>query len=248
MPRGGRLALSTANATLDGPRAQNPLEAPGGRYVRLTVSDTGVGMDQEIIKHAFEPFFTTKDRGKGTGLGLATVYGIVTQNGGYIEIDSKPGQGTSFEIFLPQAEGQGEVEEQDPELAPLPRGTETILLVEDEQMVRELARRVLSRQGYTVLEASHPGEALLIAEQHPDPIHLLLTDVVMPGIDGAELAGRLTQSRPAMRVLYTSGYTDNAIVHRTAEDQGPTFLQKPFTSTALACQVREVLDTQSIAG
>jgi len=242
MPQGGKLTIETKNAYLDEEYAQQHVEVQPGPYVMLAMSDTGVGMDEEIKSHLFEPFFTTKEVGKGTGLGLATVYGIIKQSGGHIWVYSEPGQGTTFKIYLPMIEGVVE-----PAGLPLPpdetlHGAETILLVEDDSLVRELASRVLIRHGYLVLEAYDGEKALRICQEYQKPIHLLVTDVVMPGgMSGRQLAENMTTMHPETRVLYMSGYTDNAIVHHGMLKPGITFLQKPFTPEALARKVREVL-------
>jgi two-component system, cell cycle sensor histidine kinase and response regulator CckA len=241
MPLGGRLTLETANIELDEASARLHPGARPGAYVMLAVSDNGIGMDAETQARLFEPFFTTKGPGKGTGLGLATVYGIVKQSGGSIWVYSEVGRGTTFKIYLPRV--QGRAEDAEPicaKVAPT-RSSETVLLVEDEEAVRHLAREVLQSQGYTVLEARHPGEALRFGAEHLGPIHLLVTDVVMPQMGGREVASRLAPRRPEMRVLYMSGYTDEAIVHQGVLDAGTAFLQKPFSVTGLAQKVREVL-------
>jgi CheY-like chemotaxis protein len=242
MPRGGELTISTKNVVLDEAYVQAHPEVGPGPYVELTVSDTGVGMSDEVKARIFEPFFTTKQEGKGTGLGLATVQGIVKQGGGHIKVESELGAGTTFRIYLPQIEEQAEPPASTSRAAALPRGTETILLAEDDDTVRRLARRVLEGQGYTVLAASHPDEALSLCAQHSQPIDLLVTDVVMPGMGGRDLAASLAASRPGLRVLYVSGYMDDAIAHHGVLDPGIAFLPKPFTATTLAHRVRKVLD------
>ena len=243
MPQGGRLTLKTSNVTLDQAYARQHRGARPGPHVLLAVSDTGVGMDAETQSHIFEPFFTTKDAGKGTGLGLSTVYGIVKQSGGTIWVESAPGRGTTFEIYLPLVEKVAAGGELHPALpAPPPGGTETILVVEDEMSVRRLAAEFLGSNGHTVLEAQDGGEALQVCEEHRGPIHLLITDVVMPGMSGRELAVRLAGRRPEMKVIYMSGYTDDAIVQHGVLEEGIPFLQKPFSLDALARIVREGLE------
>jgi two-component system, cell cycle sensor histidine kinase and response regulator CckA len=241
MPEGGRLTIETANAELDSAYANTHQVVNPGSYVMLAVSDTGCGMDKETQDRIFEPFFTTKELGKGTGLGLATVYGIVKQSGGYIWVYSEQGQGTTFKIYLPCVEGN--IEQTTPASVPdaTLRGTETILLVEDEEMVRALAEAILERYGYTVLAARNVQDALRFAQEAPAAIHLLLTDTVMPGMNGPELAERVLSIRQNAKVLYMSGYTDKAFNSTTARKAGTAFLQKPFTPQTLAHKVREVL-------
>ncbi len=241
MPSGGRLTIETAPVELDEAYARMHPGATPGPYVMLAVSDTGCGMDAETQARVFEPFFTTKEKGKGTGLGLSTVYGIVKQSGGYITVYSEVGCGTTFKIYLPRITGEAPRAAK-PAAAPPPTGSETILLVEDEEAVRAFTRSVLESQGYTVLEARDGAEALRLAQDHPGEIHLLVTDVVMPGLSGRALAERLAPARPTMNVLYLSGYTDNAIVHHGVLDDDIAFLQKPFTRDALARKVRAILD------
>jgi nitrogen-specific signal transduction histidine kinase/CheY-like chemotaxis protein len=247
MPHGGQLALATDNYKLTKNDIERPVDAKPGEYVVLTVSDTGIGMDKEVRAHLFEPFFTTKEVGKGTGLGLATVHGIVAQSGGGIEVDSELGQGTTFRIYLPRVIQTARPETQQPGTKALPRGQETILVVEDEEFVRDLTTRILEQQGYTVLTASHPEEAIKHSQEHKNTIHLLVTDVVMPEMGGRELATRLAFARPEMKILYVSGYTDDAIMRHGILDRDLAFLQKPFTLATLSSKVREVLDTRFTA-
>jgi PAS domain S-box-containing protein len=244
MPEGGKLTIETANVELDEAYVRCHSFVPVGRYVMLAVSDTGVGMDAETQSHIFEPFFTTKETGKGTGLGLPTVYGIIQQSGGYIWVYSEPGQGTTFKIYLPRVEEAVEAPGLSEAHATAPGGSETVLLVEDAEPLRRIARELLEASGYAVLEARDGAEAIQIGEQHQEPIHLLVTDVVMPGMSGRELGERLAALRPEMKVLYVSGYTDDAIVRHRVLGSGLAFLQKPFTRDTLARKVREVLDTK----
>jgi PAS domain S-box-containing protein len=239
MPTGGQLTIETANVEHD-PDYARAQEASPVRCVMLAVSDTGIGMDEATKARIFEPFFTTKEPGKGTGLGLATVYGIVQQSGGFIWVYSEPGRGTTFKIYLPEVDAPADVE--GVAATELPRGTETVLLVEDAAAVRAVARQVLERQGYTVLEAPHGDAALALAAAHDGPIHLLLTDVVMPGLSGRQVADQLKLLRPETRVLYASGYTDDAVVRHGVLEAGIAYLQKPFTTGSLARKVRETLD------
>lgn len=242
MPEGGKLIIETSNAELDAGYASQHVGTKPGSYVVISVSDAGHGMDAETQAHIFEPFFTTREQGKGTGLGLATVYGIVKQSGGNIWVYSEPGHGTTFKIYLPL------LRRREDEAGPLPsppapgRGIETVLLVEDEERVRELVKEVLSKQGYTVLTAGNGEEGLAISQREPRRIDLLLTDVVMPRMSGRELAENLARARPPLKVLYMSGYTDNAILQKGMLDPEMKFIQKPFTPEALARKVREVLD------
>jgi PAS domain S-box-containing protein len=242
MPQGGKLTIETANVELDQVYARRHVPAPPGSYVLLTVSDTGCGMDAETQARVFEPFFTTKEVGKGTGLGLSMAYGIVKQSGGYIWVYSEPGLGSTFKIYLPRVEEAAETAASSAPRAAPSGGSETILLVEDDEGVRTFARQILERAGYTLLEARDGNEALVIGERHAGPIALMLTDVVMPGKRGREVAQCLAAIRPDTRVLYMSGYTDNAIGNHGILDPGTAFLSKPFTADALMHKVREVLD------
>ncbi len=241
MPRGGKLTIETANAELDETYTLDHVGVRPGPCVMIAVSDTGSGMDRETLAHIFEPFFTTKEVGKGTGLGLATVYGIVKQSGGHVWVYSEAGRGTTFKIYLPRVaepvEGLG------PATVPVTlQGTETVLVVENETPVRELARRMLEAKGYAVLTAATPADALALVERHTEAIHLAVTDVILPGMDGPELARRLEKARPGLRVLFVSGYANEAIVHQGVLDPSVAYLPKPFTAEALARKVREVLD------
>src|SRR3989440_1510643 len=242
MPQGGKLTLETCNIDLDSSYTLEHSLVKPGPYVQLTVSDSGIGMDEETQAHAFEPFFTTKPRGQGTGLGLAMVYGTVKQSGGFIWVYSEPGRGATFKIYLPRVDAPVESAAPPAPVERPPRGSETVLLAEDEPAVRAIARQALERQGYTVLAAPSGADALALAAQHGATIHLLLTDVVMPGMSGRDLADRLTAQRPGIRVLYISGYTDNAIVRHGMLEPGLAYLQKPFRPDALVRKVREVLD------
>ncbi|GAB4402016.1 MAG: hypothetical protein Kow00123_11880 [Anaerolineales bacterium] len=244
MPNGGKLIIETANVSLDAEYAQRHPGAQVGDHVLLAVTDTGLGMTDEVKAHLFEPFFTTKEPGKGTGLGLATVYGIVKQHGGNIYAYSELGKGTTFKIYLPAVEAEAERLPRRDEEGYVPRGTETVLVVEDEANVRAIVTRTLTEQGYTVLEAADGYEALRLARDYEGEIHLLLTDVVMPQMGGKELSERFAAIRPGVKTLFMSGYTDNAIVHRGILDPGVAFLQKPFTAAALARRVRQALDRQ----
>ena len=244
MPRGGKLTIETANTTLDAEYARFHGPIKPGEYIMLAISDTGSGMDDETQNRIFEPFFTTKGL-KGTGLGLSTVYGIVKQSDGYIWVYSEVGKGTTFKIYLPRVTEAGEVIGAEPvvNVPALQHANETILLVEDEDSLRQMDKIYLERQGFTVLEAQDASVALKISANYPAPIHLLLTDVIMPGMNGRVLAERIAAQRPDTKILYMSGYTENAIGHNGVLDTGIVLLQKPFTLPALKAKVREVLDT-----
>ena len=242
MPEGGKLVIETANVELDGAYADSHAAVTPGHYVMLAVSDTGMGMGAETQAHIFEPFFTTKEEGKGTGLGLAMVYGTVKQSGGYIWVYSEPGRGTTFKIYLPRVGGADESVQASAAPVRNVAGSETILLVEDEEAVRALAARILQECGYKVLESMGPKDALQIGHRHKEPIDLLLTDVVLPRMGGRKVAEHLVISRPGMKVLYMSGYTDDVIFHRGVLEANTAFLQKPFTFATLTRKVREVLD------
>ena len=243
MPNGGKLTIETANVGLDESYVRSHMDVKPGRYVMFSVSDTGLGMTPEVKERVFEPFFTTKEEGKGTGLGLSTAYGIVKQSEGNIWVYSEPGKGTTFKIYLPRVEEPLEEVGKKVVVQGLPRGDETILVVEDEEKVRRLIVEILMKQGYKVLEASHGDNALSIHGKHNGPIHLVLIDVVMPGMSGSELAKRLTSLDPKIKVLYMSGYADNTIVHHGVLEKGVSYIQKPFTMEGLARKVREVLES-----
>jgi two-component system cell cycle sensor histidine kinase/response regulator CckA len=243
MPKGGNLTIETANVELDQIYARNHVAVKPGRYVMLSVSDTGVGMIPEVKDRVFEPFFTTKDKGKGTGLGLSTVYGIVKQSGGNIWVYSEPNHGTTFKIYLPLADEALEENKVEVMAEALPRGDETVLVVEDDEVVRKLIVQILKRQGYNLLEAGDGKDALQICEQHKGTAHLVVTDVVLPGMNGREVADHLLSLCPGMKVLYMSGYTDNAIAYHGVLERGVNYIQKPFTLEGMARKVRQILDS-----
>jgi signal transduction histidine kinase len=242
MPHGGTLTIETASVELGEDAADGQLDLEPGDYVVLTVRDTGSGMDAQTMARAFEPFFTTKEEGKGTGLGLATVFGIVKQSGGDILVRSVPGHGTTFDVYLPRARNAVERPTLDQRPARIDGGSETILVVEDEALVRGLEEEILTQSGYNVLEADRPSRALQLAQEYAGVIHLLLTDVVMPEMSGPELAARLVAQRPGMRTLYASGHPNEEVVRDGVLTLGAQFLQKPLTPSSLAGKVREVLD------
>lgn len=245
MPRGGRLRIETAAIALDQPLTNRFLKLEPGEYIRLRVTDSGSGITDKVLNRIFEPFYTTKDKGKGTGLGLSMAYSLVEQSGGQIDVASRPGEGTRFDLYLPITNARPEEKLSETSPAPEPsseNGNEIILLVEDEDVVRDLARRVLSDYGYDVLEARQGKEALALSELHAGPIHLLLTDVVMPKMSGRELAQNLQALRPDMPVLYMSGYNDDKVLRYGMQEQQIHFLQKPFTPNALIAKIRQVIN------
>ena len=246
MPQGGRLTIETRNADLEAAHVRAHPDVRPGPYVLLSVSDTGCGMDEHVRAHLFEPFFTTKEVGKGTGLGLATVYGIVKQSGGHIEVFSTPGKGTTFNVYLPRVAEEVAAAAPKAVARPCGPGSETVLVVEDEAALKDMICLVLRKGGYTVLEARDGGRALRLAQQHRGPIDLLLTDMVMPLMNGFQLAQHLTAARPGLKVLYMSGYTDSAFVRGGVALGEIELLQKPFSPDGLACKVREVLDKEAL--
>jgi two-component system cell cycle sensor histidine kinase/response regulator CckA len=243
MPQGGKLTIETANVNFDEEYVRQHLFVKAGPYVMLAISDSGIGMDAVTQARIFEPFFTTKEKGKGTGLGLSTVYGIVKQSNGFIWTYSEAGKGTTFKIYFPRAEGEVAWMPAEKRLEAESRGSETVLVVEDEASVRNLACRILRDRGYTVLDAPDGRAALAIIRKYDGDIHLVLTDVVMPGMSGSELISQISDGRPDTKALYISGYTDSAIVHNGTLDSGVAFLQKPFTVDGLARKIREMLDS-----
>jgi CheY-like chemotaxis protein len=246
MPGGGKIHIETRNELLAKEQCALSPDVVPGRYVMFSVRDTGQGMDEETRRRLFEPFFTTKEPGKGTGLGLCTVFGIVKQSGGHISVESAPGKGTTMKVFLPRADAFQAPSEGKGEQSGMKSGSETILVVEDEEIVRTMLCRMLRGLGYTIYEAGSVYEAMNIAERNGEKrIDLMITDVVMPGMNGRELANLLTRLRPGTRVLYISGYTDDAIVHHGVLDGNVHFLQKPFSPKTLALKVREVLETKA---
>jgi len=245
MPDGGQISITADNTTLTGDDLAGHLETQPGEYVLLSIKDTGTGMNNDILSNIFEPFFTTKEQGKGTGLGLATVYGIIKQNEGDIWVESREDQGTTFKIYLPRAEGASKSEAAPPQANP--RGDETILLTEDDLEVRELMRRILERQGYTVLDTATGKEALHLAKHYGDPIDLLITDVVMPDINGKVLAEQILHIRPSLKIIFISGYPDETIAKHGVIEADIVFLQKPFTAGELAQRTRATLDSSPLA-
>ncbi len=242
MPEGGKLTIETANAMFDEEYAKGHIDTAPGEHVMISVSDTGHGMTDDVKSHIFEPFFTTKEKGKGTGLGLAMVHGIITQNNGHIYVYSEPGRGTSFKIYLPRIRAEAAPKKKEVEALDKLHGSETILVVEDQDVVRQLAADILSGLGYTVMEAKEGLDALELCRKYHGRIHLLLTDVIMPKMGGPELVEKIKEMHPAIKVLYMSGYTDNTIAHHGILDEGVHLIHKPFTESGLAEEVRRALD------
>ena len=241
MPEGGKLTIETANIDLEESYVRENAVMKAGRYVMMAISDNGIGMDAETRARLFEPFFTTKEKNKGTGLGLSTVYGIVKQSNGFIWVYSEPGAGTSFKVYFPRLDVKPAQDSQIRKSGDVSQGSETVLLAEDEDSVRHLAGRILRSRGYTVLEAHDGMEALAIAQSFSEKIHLVITDIVMPGMSGRSLVSQLEDLRPGIRSLYISGYTDSAIVHHGILDSNVAFLQKPFAIGSLTQKVRDAL-------
>ncbi len=245
MPQGGRITIETADVHFETARAFEHGELPPGRYVTIAVRDTGAGMSREVLSHIFEPFFTTKELGKGTGLGLATVHGIVTQSGGTILVHSEEGRGTSFKVYLPAVDAPAQPSGEPAPAPAVKGGNETILIVDDNVPALTVAQRVLMSKGYRVMSASSPADAIALSLSYQEPIHLLLTDVVMPGMDGVELGDHLTRIRAGIRILYMSGYTEHAALRKDLLAALKSFLQKPFMPEQLCAKVREVLDAKA---
>jgi CheY-like chemotaxis protein len=244
MPEGGKLEIAVKNVDVDETSAVPPDVVPG-KYVLMTITDTGIGMDEHTLQSAFEPFFTTKQRGKGTGLGLSTVYGIVRQSGGWIDVRSELGQGTSCRIYLPRIEATSVPNRAEADKSKALRGDETVLVVEDNEAVRKLTQTILTAYGYQVLEAANSTEAFAIEKGYPDEIHLLLTDVILPGMNGKAMSERMRALRPSLRVLFTSGYAPDVIARRGVLQKDVAYLQKPFGPETLVAKVREVLTDTS---
>ncbi len=242
MSDGGKLTIETADVTLDEDYCKKHIHVVPGNYVMLAISHNGEGMNKETQKNIFDPFFTTKKEGQGTGLGLATVYGIVKQHNGHIEVYSEIGEGTTFKVYFPQVHEKAEAIVRKSPLADLPRGGETVFIVEDESMVRNIAIKILTRLGYKVMNAENGPNALAIIEKQQTPIDLLLTDVVMPNMNGRELAEKIKGFYPNIKILFSSGYTEDVIAHHGVLDEGIDFIGKPYTPQSLAMKVRKVLD------
>jgi CheY-like chemotaxis protein len=238
----GKLTIETGMKIFDREYCREHAGFVPGDFVLLAVSDDGCGMDRQTMDKLFEPFFTTKGVGKGTGLGLATIYGIVKQNNGFINVYSEPGRGTTFRIYIPRSAPEADTPKMQPSALSMPGGSETILLVEDEAAILQMTRMMLERKGYTVLPAGSPNEALTLAKAHEGVIHLLITDVVMPEMNGRDLAGRLTALYPGLKLLFMSGYTANVIAHQGILDKGVNFIHKPFSKQELSAKIREILD------
>jgi CheY-like chemotaxis protein len=242
MPNGGRLGIETSEVELDELHHRGNKLLPAGRYVMLAVSDVGIGIPKDQQARIFEPFYTTKPPGEGTGLGLSTVYGIVQQSGGSVLVYSEPGHGATFKVYLPRVDAAATAAEPVAATPALGSARESILFVEDEPSLLKVGCQILTRAGYTVVGVPGPGEAIAYAEEHPGKIDLIATDMVMPGLSGREMVGRIRQQRPDVRVLFMSGYTDDAIMQRGVTEPGTAFLQKPFSGEGLARKVRAVLD------